>query len=68
METEVHDFDKLNYHDSFEIDRSLRSFVVIHDFSGELRNVMSGITLAGDVDFPVVVPRKPVKPLNEKLK
>lgn len=29
---------------------------------------MSGVTLAGDVDFSVVVSRKPVQPLNKKLK
>lgn len=58
----------ISNHDSFEIDWILRAFVVMHDFSSELRDVMSGVTLSGDVNLTAVVSRKPVKPFNKKLK
>lgn len=67
MKTEDFDF-FFWYHDSFEIDWILRTLVVTHDFSSELRDVMSGVTLAGDVNLTAVVSRKPLKPFNEKLK
>jgi len=56
-----------SYHKSFEIYWMLGPFIVLCNFSSQLRNIMACITLASKVHFPVLVSREAIHPSKQEL-
>lgn len=62
MEIEIDMRDWRVYHYSFEIYGMLGMFIIHHNFFGQLRNVVSRIALACDIDFSLLVTGETIQP------
>lgn len=50
------------YHEPFNLNGMLGMRVIVHNLSGELRNIMAGVALAGEIHIPAFVRREAVHP------
>lgn len=55
------------YHKTLEIDFVLRVGVISDNFSGQLRDIVAGVALAGQINLTVLVARETIQPPHEKL-
>lgn len=55
------------YHKALEIDFVLGVGVISDNFSGQLRNIVAGVALAGQINLTVLVARETIQPPHEKL-